>query len=214
MCPSKHYENMHPFAHGGVVGCHNGQIEDDLIWKELEYFEVYPYSTTDSEAIFAALSVYAPSLHPRDVQTVLDSLLGTYAFTAVNTEVPNMLFMVRGEKPLCYWHNKKRGEFWYASTPDLLPETLNIPQKKVKRKYTSGKNKGKTYKVKVRNIIELEEGEGLYIRSHRKHVSVEKHQFDVWAAYYHPEEWSRYDSWDWDTWDELSEQEKLKGLGD
>lgn len=63
--PSKHHENMHPFVHGEIVGCHNGQIEDDLIWKELEHFDVFPYSTTDSEAIFAALSVYSPSLHPR-----------------------------------------------------------------------------------------------------------------------------------------------------
>ncbi|PWA05272.1 hypothetical protein DCC39_18240 [Pueribacillus theae] len=182
--PSKYHENMHPFVHGPIIGCHNGQIQDKYIWKSLEKMNITPYSTTDSEAMFALMSVYSPTLRPGGMQEVLDELDGTYAITAVTQDQPNMLFMVAGDNPLCYWNNKKAGELWYASTPSLLPETLNIPTKKVKKEYTYGKNKGKTYTTRVRNIVELEEGQALYIRSHRKKVTLEKQEFEVWGSYY------------------------------
>ena len=184
--PSEQHENMHPFVHGNIIGCHNGQINDAIIWDELEreHYGVAPYSTTDSEAMFAAMSVYAPTLRPKGLQSVLDILEGTYAITAVSKKEPNMLALIAGENPLAYWNNKKEGEFWYASTPSLFPETLNIPYKKVKKKYTYGKNKGKVYTTTVRNIIELDEGDGLYVRASKRRVSIEKCQFDTWRSYF------------------------------
>ncbi|MFA8439196.1 hypothetical protein [Pueribacillus sp. YX66] len=189
--PSEKHENMHPFVHGEIIGCHNGQIYDKHIWDELEEkYGIQPYSTTDSEAMFAAMSIYSPTLRPKGLQNVLDMLEGSYAITAVSKKEPNMLTLVAGDNPLAYWNNRKEGEFWYASTVELFPETLNIPTRKIKKKYAYGKNKGKTYTTTVRNVIELEEGEGLYIRSHKRKVTMEKHQFDTWGTYYSP-----YSNW-------------------
>ena len=199
--PSKQHENMHPFTHGSIIGCHNGQIVDKYIWQEMkQLYGVKPYSTTDSEAIFAAMSVYAPTLRPNGVQEVLDMLEGTFAITAVSKHEPNMLMLVAGSNPLAYWNNKKEGEVWYASTPSLFPDTLNIPTKQITKTYTYGKNKGKSYKTTVRNIIELDEGDGLYIRSHKKRVTIEKVEFDIqWYQY----SFNKYRAWDdeWYTWE-------------
>lgn len=196
--PSKHHENMHPFVHGNIIGCHNGQIDDQEIWSALEQVNhPGPYSTTDSEAIFAALDTFAHDLHPKSVQSVLDMLHGTYAITAVSLERPDTLFMLAGENPLAYWHNQKKGILWYASTPSLFPDTLNIPKKKVKTK-TWNKAKGAYVEKKVTkpDIYELDYGEGVYIRVGKKRLTVESHMFNVIPYGY--KYYGKYYDYGWD----------------
>lgn len=184
---SKQHENMHPFVHGNIIGCHNGQIDDVYLWDLLD---IKPYSTTDSEAIFAHLSVHAPTLHPKQVQTTLDHLYGSYALTVVSKAKPRQLFIIAQNNPLCYYYDRKHQELWFASTDDLLPDTLNIPVKQ--EKYTV---KGKTYTRTVSLVRELKKGEGVYFRSHKKGVSIEHVEFEVKDQPKHafPYAWSAYD---------------------
>lgn len=199
--PSKHHENMHPFTHGDIIGCHNGSIQDNFLWTMLEEMgHEGAYSTTDSEAIFASLNTFAPSLRPTGVQEVIDLLEGTYAITAVTKQTPNMLFLLAGENPLAYWHDRKTGQLWYASTGDLLPESLPVTERKVTRTYKTGKNKGKKYTTTVRDIHNLDYGEGLYIRAGKKEITIESHMFDVWSTYYGYNK-NRYYDESWDDWD-------------
>src|SRR5690625_3366085 len=178
---SKYHENLHPFTHEPIIGCHNGQVEDMHIWDDLARLNMKPYSVVDSEAIFASLSAFSNTLRPKQVQYTIDDLWGTYAITAVSQKKPNMLFMMRQENPLCYWNNRKEGEIWYASTSDLFPETLGIPEKTVKKTYKYGKNKGKTYKSTERDVVKLHEGDGVYFRATKRRVRIEKNELDVWA---------------------------------
>lgn len=197
--PSEQHENMHPFIHGDVVGCHNGQIDDQSIWQELEELgHDGPYSTTDSEAIFAALDFFAHDLHPKSVQPVIDMLHGTYAITAVSKTRPDTLFMLAGSNPLCYWHNQKKGILWYASTPSLLPDTLNIPKKKRKKKtWDRYKQQYTETTVKELDVYELEEGEGVYVKVGKKHLFIESHLFDLSVSYRHYPYKNYYDyGWD------------------
>lgn len=199
--PSKYHENMHPFEHGAIVGCHNGQIDDQPIWDMLERVGVFPYSTTDSEAIFAALDTFAPSLHPTGIQEVLDMLDGTYAITAVSRKQPNTLFLLAGENPLCYWLDAKRGEFWYASTPNLLPESLEIPKVKKKRKTWDWKKKAYVEStVAERDVVELDYGDGIYVRVDRKKITIEKKDFYITPAKKYGYGYG-YKAWDWDYYD-------------
>jgi len=210
--PSEQHENMHPFVHGDVVGCHNGQIEDQSIWEELEKLgHNGPYSTTDSEAIFAALDTFAHDLHPKSVQPVIDMLHGTYAITAVSKARPDTLFMLAGSNPLCYWHSKTKGILWYASTPSLFPDTLNIPMKKKKKKtWDRYKKQYIETTVKELDVYELEEGEGVYIKAGKKRLFIESHLFDLSVSYsYYPRKLYYGYGWD-DEWDWESDFEKDK----
>lgn len=197
--PSKHHENMHPFVHDNIIGCHNGQIDDQSIWETLEKLGHHgPYSTTDSEAIFAALDTFAHDLHPKSVQPVLDMLHGTYAITAVSKTRPDTLFMLAGENPLCYWHNKKKGILWYASTPSLFPETLGIPKRKRKKKtWNKYKQQYTETTVTELDVHEMDEGEGVYVRVGKKRLTIETHWFDILASYkYNP--YAKYYAYGWD----------------
>lgn len=162
---SENHNNLHPFTHGDIVGAHNGTIDDISLWGDLNPLGVYAYSDVDSEAIFASIDTFAPSLHPKLMQVVMNDLYGVFALSIWSKKMPNNLLLVKQDNPLSYWHDKDNGELWYASTGDLLPTSLDIDMVKTKATYQYGANKGKSYMKPVRNIIELREGDALYIRS-------------------------------------------------
>lgn len=162
---SENHNNLHPFTHGNIVGAHNGVIDDKFMWEEMKRLGVYPYSEVDSEAIFASLNTYAPTIHPKLLQVTLDDLYGMYALSIWSKLKSNTLLLVRQDNPLSVWHDKENGEFWYASTSDLFPESLNIPIKKVRDTHKFGANKGKSYMKNLRDVMDLESGHALYIVS-------------------------------------------------
>lgn len=170
---SKYHENLHPFVHGDIVGSHNGSIEDGFLWDELGTLGVEPYSVVDSEAIIASMSVFASTLHPKTVQTVVSDLHGMFALTLWSKKAPNQMLLVRQDNPLCFWENVEREEIWYASTPSLFPDSINVSTKKVKDTYSYGKNAGKAYMKTVLDVVTLEYGEGAYLRSHKDNTSYE-----------------------------------------
>lgn len=171
---SRDHKNLHPFHHGDIVGCHNGVIyNDDSIWNTLTS---KPYSQVDSEAIFAKLNETAPDLSTSEVQRVIDTLYGSYAITAVNTNNPTTLFLLAGENPLCYYRNPKTGILWYASTEDLLPAEI-FP------KQTKKEKKGKK-QVANRQAVELLDGQGMYITARTKYIEIRDHMFDMYLYPY------------------------------
>lgn len=176
---SLNHDNLHPFVHNGIIGAHNGTIEDKFLWDELNELGIYPYSDVDSEAIFASLGAFANNLHPKLVQSVINDLYGMFALTTWSQQKADELLLVSQDNPLAIWDNKEDGELWYASTGDLFPGSLQIDTVKVKTLGRFGKSKGKTIMKDVPNIYELKEGEAIYVRSGEDRVTLEYTEFDI-----------------------------------
>lgn len=181
---SLNHDNLHPFTHNGVVGAHNGTIEDRFLWDELKPLGVEPYSEVDSEAIIASMGTFANNLHPKMVQGVVSDLYGMFALTLWSKVKADQLLLIRQDNPLSLWNNEEQGEVWYASTGDLLPESLDIETVKVKSFSNYGKNKGKAYMKDVRNIRDINAGEAVYIRSGNDRVTLEFTEFDIEGTNY------------------------------
>jgi len=116
---SSNPNNLHPIERGSVVGAHNGIIlNDDEIF---EYMELERKGQVDSEAIFALVEAIAPDLDLEGIQTVLDCLAGSFAFTVASTEAPGKVLLVAGNGQLMYARQKQTGLVWWASTSGLLP---------------------------------------------------------------------------------------------
>ncbi len=101
-------DNNHPVIHGDVVGVHNGHISnhEDLFDK----LKVKRIGEVDSEAIFALLNLAwaheIKGMTPlRDIDYTdavvksLPSVIGSYAFAAVNARIPGRLTLVRETNP-------------------------------------------------------------------------------------------------------------------
>ena len=180
---SENHDNLHPFTHGDIVGAHNGTIDDRLIWSDLNTIGVEAYSDVDSEAIFASINTFAPTLHPKLLQVPINDLYGMFALSIWSKKKANSLLLVKQDNPLCYWIDRANGEFWYASTGDLLPESLDIETVPVKTMHTYGTNKGQYYMKQVPNITELSFGDALYVKSGDGNmIYLDKIELDVYGT--------------------------------
>jgi asparagine synthetase B (glutamine-hydrolysing) len=105
--------NNHPIRHRGVVGVHNGVIEnDDDLLRRHGISRADPEMTVDSEAIFALM--YQRRHDPRS----LSELRGTMA-AAWMDEREAGIFLARGRlRPL--WVGRSGSDLFFASTRRAL----------------------------------------------------------------------------------------------
>lgn len=98
--------NAHPFAHGDIVGAHNGTLEKNS-YADLEEL-VGGYFGTDSEAIIAAINMYG-------VKEVIPMLEGAWALVWYNREDDTLNFIRNSERTLYYAFNKDCDKIVWAS---------------------------------------------------------------------------------------------------
>lgn len=106
--------NNHPIRHAGVVGVHNGVIEnDDDVLRRHGITRAEPEMTVDSEAIFALM-------HHRDhAPRSLSELRGAMAAAWMDDRDERALFLARGRlRPL--WIGRSRVDLFFASTRRAL----------------------------------------------------------------------------------------------
>ena len=106
--------NNHPIRHGGVVGIHNGIIEnDDELFDRHGLRREEPEMTVDSEAIFALVDAFGTS------SETLGELVGAMAAGWLDEREPGVLHLARGiGRPL--WIARGRHEVLFASTRTAL----------------------------------------------------------------------------------------------
>jgi glucosamine 6-phosphate synthetase-like amidotransferase/phosphosugar isomerase protein len=102
--------NNHPIRHAGVVGIHNGVIEnDDELLRRYGIERAEPDMTVDSEAIFALM--HHRSNDPRS----LSQLRGAMAAAWMDERDDHSLFLARGRlRPL--WIGSSESDVFFAST--------------------------------------------------------------------------------------------------
>ena len=111
------YENNHPIDVNGVVGVHNGHINNhDELFKKVRGYD--RKGAVDSEAIFAYLR-YGPA--GRSLTDKLSDLRGAAAVFWLQTNSPKKYLHVARltSSPLCYGRTP-RGSVIFASTPAIL----------------------------------------------------------------------------------------------
>lgn len=103
--PSNH-KNNHPFDIGNIIGLHNGSIKnDDELFKKYEFARE---GEVDSEIIFQLLNHYnSGEITFKGLQSALEDtqLKGLVALAFMNKNQPNLVHLVKQEKPmaLAYW---------------------------------------------------------------------------------------------------------------
>jgi len=106
--------NNHPIRHAGVVGIHNGVIEnDDAVLRRRGIDRAEPEMTVDSEAIFALMH-----LRRHDPRS-LSELQGAMAAAWLDERDERTLFLARGRlRPL--WIGRNGSDLFFASTRRAL----------------------------------------------------------------------------------------------
>ena len=106
--------NNHPIRHAGVVGIHNGVIEnDDDLLRRHGISRAEPAMTVDSEAIFALMHLRGND--PRS----LSELRGAMAAAWLDEREEHALFLARGRfRPL--WIGRSASDLFFASTRRAL----------------------------------------------------------------------------------------------
>jgi asparagine synthetase B (glutamine-hydrolysing) len=106
--------NNHPIRHAGVVGIHNGVIEnDDAVFLRHGLDRAEPEMTVDSEAIFALMH------HRRHDPRALSDLRGAIAAAWLDERDGRSLYLARGRlRPL--WVATNGSDLFFASTRRAL----------------------------------------------------------------------------------------------
>lgn len=99
-------ENAHPFAHGDIVGAHNGTLR---VTNKLDHFEEFE---VDSEALIWNIAEHGPD--------ILNQVSGAWALTWYNQAEEKMYFIRNHERPLYYARSKDRDVVLWASEPWML----------------------------------------------------------------------------------------------
>jgi hypothetical protein len=127
----KSLENVHPFYrpghtknnetyNGEIALIHNGVIRNDDDWKEQKL------TTNDSEAILCAYLNNYVQYAPEEMTTMLDELVGYYAFSVMTRDKNNVpiVDIVRGDKAdLCVAYIEELETEVFCTRPELLHET-------------------------------------------------------------------------------------------
>ena len=117
-------DNNHPIFDHPIIGVHNGMIRN----HERLNKRFAKAAEVDSAAIMSLLRVKSKS-KPMTVDTLannLHELEGPFAIAVADTRKPNGIFMARNNNPVNFYRARNEGKLWFASTPAILADGLNI----------------------------------------------------------------------------------------
>lgn len=114
-------KNNHPFDIGNIVGLHNGSVKnDDLLFKEYGFDRV---GEVDSEIIFHLINHYNQnSISYGGLHKALEStkIRGLFALAFMNKNQPNLVHLVKQEKPMYIATWKEAGIVIFNSDDDYI----------------------------------------------------------------------------------------------
>lgn len=144
--------NNHPFQ--GNLGkqkfalAHNGILYNDT-WLRKHYHFPHTRIETDSYAAVQLLE-QQKRLNLESLQYMAEQLEGSYTFTILGS--PEKLYIIRGDNPLCIYHDPRNNLSLYASTEEILrtawrqipflsdsPETIPLSCGEILELRTNGK---------------------------------------------------------------------------
>ena len=165
---AKQNQNNHPFP--GKAGkqafslAHNGVLTND--W-ELQFSENLPKTNIKTDSFVAVqLIEKQEELSFESIQTMAEKVRGSFTFTILEQDG---LYFVKGENPLTIYHYTELGVYLYASTEQILENTL-FSLKMEKAEYEA---------------IDLEAGDILKIDNHGQQM-LDSFQIDSPLIYWPP----------------------------
>jgi hypothetical protein len=105
----KNAENAHPFKFDGMVGAHNGTLDD---WA-LRRLDKWTKFGTDSEALFY-------NLNTNGLKPTIESLTGAWALTWFDSLGSSINLLRNNKRPLYYAYSEDREVVYWASEADML----------------------------------------------------------------------------------------------
>lgn len=125
--------NNHPIRIGSIIGTHNGSIwNDDQLAKQNN---IIRNGQVDSEVLFQIIE----NCNLSDfINCKLPTVNGLISSVWTDIDEPNIIYVLKGNKPLSMVYNKKLDSYFYASLEehlgdlefckvvDLQPNTLNV----------------------------------------------------------------------------------------
>ena len=116
--------NNHPFMgmtkDGAFALCHNGILHND---KELTKRERHPKTRIQTDSYVAVQLIERQgTLDFHTVARMSEKVRGAFMFTILSDD--NMLYLVKGNNPICLLHFKELGLYIYSSTPDIMDSAL------------------------------------------------------------------------------------------
>lgn len=122
--PAKFSKNNHPFP-GRTGGesfalAHNGVLYNDHL---LRCTERLPATTIETDSYIAVqLLEQQGALSFDSLRYMAEKVEGSFSFTVLDVE--NDLYFVKGDSPLCIYHDPATGLYLYASTEEILGKAL------------------------------------------------------------------------------------------
>jgi predicted glutamine amidotransferase len=118
--------NNHPIVtKTGLMLIHNGQVwnEEEAIAK----LKLKLDGKCDSEVIVRAIEHFIykkKQTTQKAIQSAMKELRGSFACALLNAKEPNTLYIWCEDNPLCLAYHKPTGTIYFASTEDILTESL------------------------------------------------------------------------------------------
>lgn len=100
-------DNAHPFAHGHIIGCHNGTLNSVFNLKDSKKF------TVDSEALYYDMS-------HNGAKKTIEKLNGAFALCWYDDNERTINLVRNSERPLYYCYTKDHKTFFWASESWML----------------------------------------------------------------------------------------------
>lgn len=115
--------NAHPFYHGSIVGAHNGT----LVNKDTQALEEMLGTKfgTDSETLFAAMSVFGPEAVIPMLHKGVTKSDGAWSLVWYDTEKRRLNFLRNEHRPMWYAFNKEFDRIFWASEYWMLDSAFN-----------------------------------------------------------------------------------------
>ena len=118
----KNYNN-HPFE--GRTENHNFSLaHNGVIYSDKELKQLYGFKSkieTDSY-IAVQLLEYFSNIDENSIKSMAETVTGSFVFTILRDD--NTLFLVKGNNPITLYHFPKYGLYVYASTKEILDNSL------------------------------------------------------------------------------------------
>ena len=116
--------NNHPFMgtteDGTFALCHNGILYND---KELARTEGLPETPIQTDSYMAVQMIEKQGTLDFDsIRIMSEKVMGSFVFTILGSD--NMLYLVKGDNPICLLHFKELGLYVYSSTPNIMDSAL------------------------------------------------------------------------------------------
>lgn len=121
-------DNNHPFDIGNVVGVHNGTItNDDMLFKKFEK-DFSRIAEVDSEIIYQMINHYNSELITYEgLREALEKTLlrGLFGLAFAHKNQPNLVHIVKQEKPLSIAYWQEAGVVFFNSQTDLMENAFD-----------------------------------------------------------------------------------------